>query len=424
MMRRPSRERPLIAFFEYADVFEDFYAHYGVDQHAFATAWADTGNHNYVRLLQREVGDVVWCCLSLAPRLAEARHERTGCRVRMVRSSLPHRLLWRLFYVPRLAWRWRRLYPLYALLASYLAPLSLPLLRALWRERPDLLLVQDYASGKFDVLLLHARLLGIPLVAYHAGSVPERYLGRALRRWTLRRADRLLVSSQAEAAMLRDRFGVDAQRVSIVLTPLDTAVYRPIDRVAACRRIGVDPQRRRLLFMGRLDDAVKRVSLVIRSFAQVIEQDPDLDLLICGAGPDATVLEHLARESAPGRVRFLGWVSDPQAKVAIYNACEALVLASVSEGFPTVVSEAMACGTPVVSSDVGGVRELVVDGESGYLFDPADTGALSLLLRRLLRDALRLDAMRRNARRSAEQRVADAIIAQRLRACLGVGVGA
>ena len=52
--------RPRIAFFGYHDVFEDFYPHYGVTQQAFATSWAGSGNHAFVSVLQREVGDVVW----------------------------------------------------------------------------------------------------------------------------------------------------------------------------------------------------------------------------------------------------------------------------------------------------------------------------------------------------------------------------
>ena len=77
-----------IAFFEYADVFEDFYPHYGVDQQAFATRWAGTGNHAFVTLLQREVGDVTWYETTLAPEIEEARHDVTGCRVRFLPSSL------------------------------------------------------------------------------------------------------------------------------------------------------------------------------------------------------------------------------------------------------------------------------------------------------------------------------------------------
>jgi hypothetical protein len=121
-----------------------------------------------------------------------------GAAVRIVPSSSAHRWLWKLFYGGRWSWRWRGLYRWYALPASYLATLSTPFLRGLRETRPDVLFVQDYANGRFDILLLLARFLDIPLIAYHAGSRPDIYIGRFLKRWTIRRADRLLVSSRRE----------------------------------------------------------------------------------------------------------------------------------------------------------------------------------------------------------------------------------
>ena len=102
-----SQARPKVAFFDSCDVFEDFYPHYGIDQPTFARTWAGTGNHAFIRQLQREVGDVTWYELTLRPDLREAQHEVAGCRVRFVRSSWLHRYLWRAFYLPRSAWRWR-----------------------------------------------------------------------------------------------------------------------------------------------------------------------------------------------------------------------------------------------------------------------------------------------------------------------------
>src|SRR5579871_3057684 len=99
--QQPGRNRPRIAFFDYPDVFEDFYPHYGVDQQAFATQWAATGNHAFVTLLQKEIGDVRWYVFSLAPELTEAHHAITGCRMIFLPSSWLHRHLWRWFYLSR-----------------------------------------------------------------------------------------------------------------------------------------------------------------------------------------------------------------------------------------------------------------------------------------------------------------------------------
>ncbi len=78
---RIRQKRPHIAFFDYPDVFEDFYSHYGVDHQTFATRWANTSNHAFLSLIQREIGDVTWYIFSLAPKIKETRHETVGCRI-------------------------------------------------------------------------------------------------------------------------------------------------------------------------------------------------------------------------------------------------------------------------------------------------------------------------------------------------------
>ena len=230
-------------------MFEDFYPPYGVTQHAFATEWANTGCHAFVATLQQHVGDVTWYAYSLAPEVAAAHHRVTGCEVRFLRSSWLHRQLWRAYYWPKIAWRvprlWQRAraaYPVYALLASYTALLSRQTFATLRADRPDIVFVQDYATGRFDVLVLLARLLGVPLVAVHMGSRPERYVGRLAKRWTLPRADRLIASSHTELEMLARRYGVARNRLDLILTPIDTATYRPMDRTQACHAAGPRPR--------------------------------------------------------------------------------------------------------------------------------------------------------------------------------------
>jgi glycosyltransferase involved in cell wall biosynthesis len=414
---RRSRRRPLIAYFASPDVFEDFYPHYGVDQHAFVTRWADTGAHDLLSVLQRAVGDVTWYELSVAPELSEGKHEVVGCRVKILRSSWVHRRLWRAFYLPRIAWRWRGAYRAFATAASYLAPISAPFLKAVWRDRPDAFYVQGYATGRFDVLVLLARALGVPVVAYHAGGTPDGYLGGSIRRWTIPRADYLVVSGRDEREMLADRYGVPRERIAVILTPIDTQAYRPIDRAAACESAGLDPARRHLLFVGRLQDSVKRVSALIRVFAAAAAAHGDADLLVAGTGSDDEALRRLATKLAPGRVRFLGWRSGANELAPLYNAAECLILPSRREGFPSVVGEALACGTPVAASSVGGVGELVADGENGLLIPAGDDRALADAVRFVLDRPDAVASMRPEARRSAEERLSPDAIGAQLQRC-------
>ncbi len=415
--KQPRKSRPKIAFFGYPDIFEDFYPHYGVDQQSFARDWACTGNHAFVAVLQASIGDVIWYEHSLKPTVPESTHRVTGNRVCILPSSLPHQCLWRLFYLPRCAWRWRGLYRGYATLASYLAPLSLPTLRAILRQRPDYIFTQDYCSGRFDVLLLIAKWLQIPLFAYHAGSTPERYLGSWLRRVTLPRSNKILASNRNEASMLATRYRLTADQLEVILTPINTELLRPIEREAACATLNLPPQRRYLLYIGRLLDPIKRVSSLIREFSKLIDQYEDVDLLIAGTGPDEAALKQQAGNTPAGRIRFWGWINDEPEKCALYNSAECLILPSLREGFPTVVGESLACGTPVLGTKLDGIVELIRPGLNGWLIDKGDDIALRQTIESVLQTPEQTRSLRQAARNTAEARLSPDAIADQLRHC-------
>jgi phosphatidylinositol alpha-1,6-mannosyltransferase len=161
---------------------------------------------------------------------------------------------------------------------------------------------------------------------------------------------------------------------------------------------------------------VKRVSALLRGFAALASEHADADLLVAGDGPDRGALLRLAAAwGIAGRVRFTGWVGDGLAKSQLYNAAECLVLPSRSEGFPAVVGEAAACGTPAVAARVGGVPEIVVHGETGWLFQPGDDAALRERLAFALAHPPALARIRPAARRIAEERLSLAAATRVLR---------
>jgi glycosyltransferase involved in cell wall biosynthesis len=141
-----------------------------------------------------------------------------------------------------------------------------------------------------------------------------------------------------------------------------------------------------VLSLGRLI-ALKGVAHAIDAVAQL----PDAQLVVAGAGPESAALARRARGTA---VRFVGELrgADKEAHLA---AADAFVLPSIvlpsgrSEGMPTTLLEAMERGLPVVASDVGGVRDVVRDGENGYVVPPGDTRAIAAALARLQDPALR-----------------------------------
>ena len=176
-------------------------------------------------------------------------------------------------------------------------------------------------------------------------------------------------------------------------------------------------ERRYLLYIGRLDDNVKQVSALIRAFATVAAEHRDVDLLIAGDGSDREKLQRLAAEYVPDRIRFLGWISKVELKSQLYNVAECLVLPSRREGFPTVVGEAMSCGTPVLASRVGGVSELVFQDQTGWLIPPDNDEALVACLAFVLAHPEVVVGMRPRVRNLAQSRVSRSVAAAELRKC-------
>jgi D-inositol-3-phosphate glycosyltransferase len=288
-------------------------------------------------------------------------------------------------------------------------------IRALRHDQPDIFFVQDYASGRFDLLLLVARIFGAPLIAFHSGSQPEKYIGRLAKRWTIPCADWIFPSGNDELEMLVKRYGVLREKLEIIRPPVDISVYQRLDRKAACLELGLDPDRRYVLYIGRLDDSVKRVSAIIRAFAALADEHQDVDLLIVGNGKDSEKLHCLASKLARERIHFLGWISEQKRKVELYNSAECLVLASSHEASPAVISEAFACGTPVLASRVGAISDLVVKDQSGWLFSPYDDDALASCLGHILAYPEVIDSMRPKVRSIAEAEMSTAVITKKLK---------
>ncbi len=148
---------------------------------------------------------------------------------------------------------------------------------------------------------------------------------------------------------------------------------------------------------------VKRATDVVRVFHRLHEEarsgGPGVKLLLVGDGPDRTACETLARElGVYSDVRFLG-KQEPIEE--ILSVADVFLIPSGSETFGLAALEAMACGVPVVSSDIGGLPELNVDGETGFLCPLADIDCLADATRRILRDDALHEQMSVAARRRA-----------------------
>ncbi len=180
-------------------------------------------------------------------------------------------------------------------------------------------------------------------------------------------ADRIICASASERELLVNLYGVSPQRVSCVPCGVDTDRFRPLSRAGARRRLGLPPGEPLVLFVGRIEP-LKGIDILLGAAAQL---EGGFRLLVVGGDArDAdrkAELALLAQELGIGqRVTFQD--AAPHSELPLYyNAADVCVVPSYYESFGLVALEAMACGVPVVASSVGGLRETVRDGQTGYL---------------------------------------------------------
>ena len=238
-----------------------------------------------------------------------------------------------------------------------------------------------------------AREFGIPVVVTARGTdlnlIPKYTAPRRMICRAAAHADGLVTVCQA----LKDRLvklGTAPDRIVVLRNGVDLQVFNPMNREKARARLGLT--RRTLGSVGWLVER-KGHHHAIRALRAL----PDTDLLIVGEGPERTSLERLAaKEGVSERVRFLGRI-EQKSLPEIYNAIDALVLASSREGWANVLLESMACGTPVIASAVWGTPEVVAAPEAGVLMRTLDEKGVIEGVKRLFMELPDRAATRRYA---------------------------
>jgi teichuronic acid biosynthesis glycosyltransferase TuaC len=307
------------------------------------------------------------------------------------RAALPREEDWKGLHVYRPRFRvWPRFGE--ARSARAMADALLPILRNLRTRLPFDVIDAEFfwPDGPAAMHLAHA--LGVPY-SIKARGADIQYWGERPAiaeqvREAGRRADRLLAVSHALKEVMVT-LGMPAEAISVHYTGVDLDRFVPIDRVAAKAALGVSGSL--LVTAGALIPR-KGQAFVIRA----LEHLPEATLLLVGDGEDRAALETTARPFG-SRVRFLG--ARPHAELpGLLAAADVMVLPSSSEGLANVWVEALACGTPIVITDVGGAREVLDRPEVGRLV-ARDPAAIAEAIRAILAEPPPPDAIRRTAER-------------------------
>jgi len=265
-------------------------------------------------------------------------------------------------------------------------------------------LVQSHDFRTRRLATLACTLASVPHVTSVHGWIVNSHrqrLARIIDQRLIRRARRIIAVSNRLVSDLVES-GVPQERITLFPNAVLLDDYPPAMPADQARReLGLPASSKCIGVVGRLSPE-KRHDLFLEMAADLASSDPDVVFLVVGHGPLQSELQRLAdRLKVAGRVVFLGHRGDMQ---RIYAALNVLVLCSDTEGMPNVVLEAFAYGRPVVATRVGGVPEVVTNGENGLVVPPGQRAPLVAAVRSLLGDADLAARLGRQGRKTIEER--------------------
>ena len=249
-----------------------------------------------------------------------------------------------------------------------------------------------------------------PLRPWKANQLGSGYLLSSwIEKTGVETADRVIaVSAQMREDILR-HFAVDPDRVVVIHNGIDPDRFRRVERRDALDRRGVRPPY--VLFVGRITEQ-KGIFHLLEATRKL---PAGVQVVLCASAPDTPEIEERLRRALTDHPNVL-WISEMvpvDEVIQLYSHAAVFACPSVYEPFGLINLEAMACGTPVVASAVGGILEVVEDGRTGLLVPPGNADALATALRRVLDDRDLAARLGQAGRRRVEERFSWASVAER-----------
>ena len=298
--------------------------------------------------------------------------------------------------------------------------------------------------------ILAKLLYGIPLVLTTHSLEPLRpwkreQLGRGydlsswIERTAIEMADAIIAVSEGTKDDMLAHFDVDPAKIKVIYNGINVEQYQPTPETSALVKYGVDPAKPFVLFVGR----ITRQKGIIHLVNAIQYINPDVQIVLCAGAPDTKEIA-AEMEAAVERVRATAnnviWIQEMLTKpdvIQMYTHATVFCCPSIYEPFGIINLEAMACSTAVVASAVGGIKEVVVDGVTGYLvpveqlnvapFEPVDPDKfsrdLAAAINKVLDDPALCDAMAAAGQQRAQDLFSWTSIAEQTKALYELLIG-
>ena len=233
----------------------------------------------------------------------------------------------------------------------------------------------------------------------------------------LEMADAIIAVSRETAADIRRLFpAIPADRIHIIYNGIDLQEYQKVESKSALKRLGVNPTEPYILFVGR----ITRQKGIIHLVNAIKHLEPGFQVVLCAGAPDtpdiaAEMKQAVAKAQATrGGIVWIEEMVDTRSKIELYSHAGVFVCPSIYEPFGIINLEAMACGTAVVAAGVGGIKEVVVHGHTGYLvnleqsnqapYEPTDPARFSRDLAQRINELMADPAKRSQMGQAGRQR--------------------
>jgi len=198
--------------------------------------------------------------------------------------------------------------------------------------------------------------------------------------FTLKRTSSILCVSKSTYLHFKDKYPSLKNKMRLVYIGIDTEFFNPIPKREARKKLGLGNWKHIIIYAGRLVKE-KRIDLILKAFKQIETTNNETLLVIVGGGRDEDEIKNLATKLSLTNLKFLSVVTKSEIQLLL-SCADAIVITSIKEGLPTIAMEALACGTPVISTPVGIIPEIVKSGINGYIV--TDIDELPRIMRKVL----------------------------------------